>query len=131
MSSLVANESTARRLVGSLWVLSGVALGVLAGYGRPLVGVGAYALTIVAVFVVFYRYEGPLFDERDVKTRREAADTTLKLFGLTAAGVFPTLTAAWGLGYYQWEDWSVAVAFFVALLYATFGALQVVFGYRR
>jgi uncharacterized membrane protein len=131
MSSLISDETTARRAVGGLWVLSGVALGVLAGYGRPLFGVAAYVLAIVAVFVVFRNYEDPLFDERDAKIRREAAAATLKLFGLTAAGVFPTLTAAWGLGYYQWNDWSVAIAFFVAVLYATFGILQFVIGRRR
>jgi uncharacterized membrane protein len=129
ISSLISNETTARRAIGGLWILSGVALGVLAGIDQPLFGVIAYAFAIVAVFVVSRGYDSPLFDERDEAIRRDAAAITLKLFGLTSAGVFPTLTAAWGLGYFDWEPWSVAIAFFVAALYATFAILQ--FAIRR
>jgi hypothetical protein len=131
MAPLISDEATARRTIGGLWVLSGVALGVLTGSGRPLLGVAAYVLAIASVFVVYRGYDGPLYDERDAEIRREAAATTLKLFGLTAAGVFPTLTAAWGLGYYQWEAWSVAIGFFVAALYTTFAALQFAIKRRR
>ena len=43
------------------------------------------------------------------------------LLGLGSAGVFPVLTAAWGVGLFEWQPWLVGVALFVAGLYLTYG----------
>ncbi|WP_435095881.1 DUF2178 domain-containing protein [Halarchaeum sp. P4] len=122
--SATLTPRTARRLVTGLTVVAGLALGVLTVLRRPLVGVGVYALGMVGAVAVQYRSDAVLYDERDRAHARTAADLTLRLFGYTAAVVFPALTVAWGLGYFDWPAWSVALAFATAALYLTYGALN-------
>jgi hypothetical protein len=131
MSSVISRPTTARRTVTGLWILGGVGLGALTVVGRPLVGVGLYVVAAAASLGLQSSYERPLFDERDEALNSAAAALTLKLFGLASAGVFPTLTLAWGLGYFEWGPWSTAIALFVAVLYLTYGAIRLSLGVRR
>lgn len=131
MSGLLDRPSRARRLVGGLTVLGGVALAGFTVLERPLVGVGVYVATMLGVVVVRSQATAPMFDERDETVSREAAQWTLTLFGQASAVVFPALTVAWGLGLFEWEPWSTAIALFVAVLFLTYGAFLVVFNWRR
>lgn len=108
-----------------LWVGGGVVLGVLTAFDFPLVGVALYAVGVVASLALGYNYEGVLFDERDRRYDERAAARTLQVFGLASAGVFPTLTALWGLGHFEWQEWSVTLALAVAVLYVTYGLTRV------
>ncbi|MUV60115.1 hypothetical protein GJ634_04885 [Halobacterium sp. CBA1126] len=84
---------------------------------------------MVAVVAVHSRTERTVFDERDEALAQEAAQLTLTAFGWASAGVFPALTAAWGLGYFEWGPASSAVALSVAALYLTYAGL--LFALRR
>lgn len=108
-----------------LWVGGGALLGVAVAFDAPLAGVGLYALAVVASVAVQFNYDGVLFDERDRANDRRAAARTLQFFGLASAGVFPTLTALWGLGHFEWQVWSTTLALAVVLLYGTYGAFRV------
>lgn len=109
-------ESAYRTLYIGLWALSGVALGggIVAGY--PLVGVGAFVVTALTALLTFRRYEGPLFDERDEHRQAAASRRTLGIVGISAALLFPAVTALWGLGVVAWPLWLTPIAFFVAAL---------------
>jgi uncharacterized membrane protein len=109
-------EKLYRRLYVGLWVLSGVSLagGIVAGY--PLVGVGAFVVAFVAATGVFLAYDGPLFDERDRRLQESASRRTLTIMGLSAAVVFPAVTAAWALNIIAWPLWLTPIAFFIAAL---------------
>lgn len=115
-STIASSESTYRRLYIGLWTLSGVALAGLLVLGRPLLGAGAFVGCIVAAVVVFRRYEGPLFDERDRRQQGAASRRTLGLMGVVSALVFPSVTVLWALGVVAWPTWLTPVAFFVAAL---------------
>jgi uncharacterized membrane protein len=114
-----------------LWLGGGVALGVLTALDYPLVGVGVVAAAALASFALQYNYEGVLFDERDRTYDRLAAARTLQVFGMASAGVFPTLTVLWGVGYFEWSEWSVTLAFAVAVLYGTYGAMRFAMEWTR
>lgn len=114
--TLTTTEATTRRLYVGLWVLSGVSLGGLIAVGRPLVGVGAFVACVVAAVGLVWRYEGPLFDERDRRVRNGASARTLRIVGIGSAVVFPALTALWALGVVEWPLWLTPVALFVAVL---------------
>jgi uncharacterized membrane protein len=131
MSGFIERPSEVRRVIGGLIVVGG---GVLAGFTvleRPLIGVGAYVIAVAGAVATQYQTEKTVFDERDETISQEAAVWTLTLFGWGSAGVFPALTAAWGLGRFEWKPWSVAIALFVAVLYLTYGAFLVALGRRR
>jgi uncharacterized membrane protein len=112
-------------------VLGGLALAGFTILGRPLTGVGAYGLAIIATAVSLLQTDSPVFDERDETISKEAASRTLTVFGLASAVVFPTLTVAWGLDLFEWQPWSSAIALFVAVLFLTYGAFVVIIGQRR
>jgi uncharacterized membrane protein len=116
MSPNTSSERTYRLLYIGLWALSGVALGggIVAGYA--LAGVGAFLALALAALLVFRRYDGPLFDERDERQQAAASKRTLGVMGLTAAIVFPGVTALWALGVVEWPLWLTPIAFFVAAL---------------
>jgi len=120
----------ARRAFGILTVVSGIGLAVFTAMNRPFVGVGVFVVGLAGSVFVQSRARQPVFDERDEAIARDAAQWTLTLFGWASAGVFPTLTVAWGLGVFEWQPWSGAIALFVAVLYLTFGVL-VLFFQRR
>jgi uncharacterized membrane protein len=109
-------ETTYRRLYIGLWALSGVALGILVPLGEPLVGVGAFVVLALAALLVYRRYGGPLFDERDEYRQAAASKRTLGIVGITSALVFPGVTALWALGIVEWPLWLTPIAFFVAAL---------------
>jgi hypothetical protein len=131
MSRLFKRPSQVRHGIGGLIVVGGAVLAGFTILERPLVGVGAYIIAFVGAVSIQYRAEEPVFDERDETLSREAAAWTLTLLGWCSAGVFPALTAAWGLGLFEWQRWSVAIALFVAGLYLAYGASLVALGYRR
>ncbi|WP_267643630.1 DUF2178 domain-containing protein [Haloarchaeobius amylolyticus] len=110
------DELTYRRLYIGLWILSGVALGALVALGEPLAGVAAFVACAVGALVLFRRYSGPLFDERDQRQQEAASQRTLAIMGMSSAVVFPTVTALWGLGIIEWPVWLTPIAFFVAAL---------------
>jgi uncharacterized membrane protein len=122
--SLLQRPGPVRAATLGLWVGGGVLLGVLTAFDYPLVGVGLYAVAVLVSVGLGRNYEGVLFDERDRRNDQVAAARTLQVFGLASAGVFPTLTALWGLGYFQWQEWSVTLALAVAVLYVTYGAIR-------
>jgi uncharacterized membrane protein len=109
-------ERTYRFLYIGLWALSGVLLGggIVAGF--PLVGVGAFVALALTALLVYRRYDGPLFDERDERKQAAASKRTLRVMGLTSALVFPGMTALWALGVVEWPLWLTPIAFFVAAL---------------
>ncbi|WP_185191949.1 DUF2178 domain-containing protein [Halobellus ruber] len=131
MTHLLLSPTGVRRLFGLAVVLGGLALAGFTVVGRPLVGVGAYGLAMIATAVSLLRTDSPVFDERDETTSKEAASRTLTVFGLASAVVFPALTVAWGLDLFEWQPWSSAIALFVAVLFLTYGAFVVVIGQRR
>ena len=131
MSQFLERPSQVRRVIGGLIVVGGVVLAGCTVLERPLIGVGAYLIVVAGVVVIKHRTDKPVFDERDETISREAAGWTLTLLGLGSAGVFPALTAAWGLGLFEWQPWSVAIALFVAGLYLTYGAFAIVIGRQR
>ncbi len=131
MSCLLLSPTTVRRLFGLAVVLGGLALAGFTVVGRPLVGVGAYGLAMIATAVSLLQTDSPVFDERDETISKAAASRTLTVLGLASAVVFPTLTAAWGLDLFVWQPWSSAVALFVAVLFLTYGAFVAVIGRRR
>jgi uncharacterized membrane protein len=131
MSYLVLSPTAVRRLFGLAVVLGGLALAGFTVVGRPLVGVSAYGLAMIATAVSLLQTDSPVFDERDETVSKEAASRTLTVFGLASAVVFPTLTVAWGLDLFEWQPWSSAIALFVAVLFLTYGAFVVVIGHRR
>jgi uncharacterized membrane protein len=131
MSYLILSPTAVRRLFGLAVVLGGLALAGFTVVGRPLVGVSAYGLAMIATAVSLLQTDSPVFDERDETISKEAASRTLTVFGLASAVVFPTLTVAWGLDLFDWQPWSSAIALFVAVLFLTYGAFVVVIGHRR
>jgi uncharacterized membrane protein len=118
---LLEKPSQIRRAIAVLVVAGGVLLAGFTVFEQPLIGVGAYVVAVSGVVGARYRAEKPVFDERDEAISRDAAKWTLMLLGLGSAGVFPVLTAAWGVGLFEWQPWLVGVALFVAGLYLTYG----------
>lgn len=131
MSYLILSPTAVRRLFGLAVVLGGLALAGFTVVGRPLVGVSAYWLAMIATAVSLLQTDSPVFDERDETVSKEAASRTLTVFGLASAVVFPTLTVAWGLNLFEWQPWNSAIALFVAVLFLIYGAFAVVIGQRR
>ena len=131
MSRFLEGPSQIRRVIGGLIVVGGVVLAGFTVLDRPLIGVSVYIIAFAGAIAIQYWAEKPVFDERDETISREAAEWTLTLLGWGSAGVFPALTAAWGLDLFEWQPWTVAIALFVAVLYLTYGAFLVALGYRR
>lgn len=129
--SVLDDPLRVRKAVGGLAAIAGLALGVLTALNRPLVGVVIYAVAMVGVVAVHSRTERPVFDERDEAIAKEAAQLTLTIFGWGSAGVFPVLTAAWGLGYFEWGPATSAVALSVAVLYLTYTGFVFALQQRR
>ena len=131
MSVSQLNPTGARRLFGLAVILGALALAGLTVVGRPLVGVGAYVLAMIVAASVQLQPDAPVFDERDERISREAASWTLTMLGLASAVVFPSLTVAWGLGLFEWQLWSTAIALFVAVQFLVYGAFAIVIGRQR
>jgi hypothetical protein len=131
MSGMLTEPGQIRRSVAALAAIAGIGLAAFTVIERPLVGVGVYVVAIAGSVAVQSRAERPVFDERDDAIMRDAAQWTLTLFGWASAGVFPALTVAWGLGVFEWQPWSTAIAMFVAVLYLTFAGFVLVLQRRR
>lgn len=129
--SVLDDPPRVRKAVGGLAAVAGVALGAFTVLNRPLLGVALYAVAMVAVVGVHSRAETTVFDERDKAIAEEAAQLTLTVFGWASAGVFPALTAAWGLGYFEWGPATSAVALSVAVLYLTYAGFLFALQRRR
>jgi uncharacterized membrane protein len=109
-------ETTYRRLYIGLWILSGGSLAGLILLGYHVAGVAAFVSCAIGAVLVFRRYDGPLFDERDESRQAAASKRTLRLMGISAAIVFPSVTALWAVGVIEWPLWLTPIAFFVAAL---------------
>jgi uncharacterized membrane protein len=129
-TSPLQRTRTVRTAATGLLVVGGVLLGVLTAMGRPLAAVAAYLLAVGATVTLQVNFRGTLVDERDRMRHLEASGRTLQVVGITAAGVFPTLTVLWGLGYFQWRPWAVTLAFAVAALYGVYGAIRLWIAFR-
>jgi len=112
--------------VTALVVASVAALVALTNLGYPFVGVGAYLVLVGVSFVVWHRYPGKLFDERDDRIRAKASDYTLIVFGYGAAVVFPVLTVLYGFGVFEFTPFVSGAGF---TLLAVFGVYYAVAGY--
>jgi uncharacterized membrane protein len=121
----------ARRAFGGLIVLSGIGLAAFTAMNRPILGVGVFFLAFVGAVLVQAKAERSIFDERDKMISKDAAASTLTIFGWASFGVFPTLTAAWGLGIFEWGAWINGIAFFVTVLYLTYGLFVFILQRRR
>ncbi|SDG26056.1 DUF2178 domain-containing protein [Halorientalis regularis] len=131
MTELLGRAGRIRSAVAGLAAVSGLGLAAFTVLNRPFVAVGVYAVALAGAVGLQATADVPVFDERDADISRDAARWTLTIFGWASAGVFPALTVAWGLGMFEWQPWSVAIALFVAVLYLTYGALTFALGRRR
>jgi uncharacterized membrane protein len=131
MSRLLERPSQIRRTIGGLAVIGGIVLAGFTVLELPLIGVGAYVVAVAVAVIIQYRTDMPVFDERDETISQEAAQWTLTLLGWGSAGVFPALTVAWGLGRFEWQSWSAAIALFVAVVYLIYGGFLLALGRRR
>ncbi len=131
MTELLGRTGRIRSTVAGLAAVSGLGLAVFTVLNRPFVAVGVYAVALVGAVGLQAAADVPVFDERDTDISRDAARWTLTIFGWASAGVFPTLTVAWGLDMFEWQPWSVAIALFVAVLYLTYGTLTFTLGRQR
>ncbi|MFB6165906.1 MAG: hypothetical protein ABEJ31_12170 [Haloarculaceae archaeon] len=112
---------TPRRLYVGLWLLAGLAYGVLIAADYPLAGVAAFVLLGLAAVAYRYRAPAALFDERDRTLGRRAAGRTLRVVGVASAVFFPTAVVLWALGYHAWPPWLSYLGVYVAALFALFG----------
>ena len=131
MTELLGRAGRIRSTVAGLAAISGLGLAAFTVLNRPFVAVGVYAVAMAGAVGLQATADVPVFDERDADIARDAANWTLTIFGWASAGVFPALTVAWGLGMFEWQPWSAAIALFVAVLYLTYGALAFALGRKR
>lgn len=131
MNSTIAVEESRRRTVwAGLWLLGAVALGGLTALDRPLVGVGLYTVMAIAAIVLWGRYSGTLFDERDASIHRQDSGYTLGIFAVVSVIVFPLLTALYGLGLFEWGTWTTASAFIAAGTFTVYAVATLVLSHR-
>lgn len=121
MTTNATTADTYRRAVVALSLLSGLAMAALITVGYPLVGVGAFAVLIVAAVAVSSRAGRTMYDERTEQQHNRAAGRTLTVFGWGSAVFFPAMTALVALEYATWPPWLVGIALFVPALYGTYG----------
>lgn len=122
--TLLGSESTTRKIYIGLWLLGATALGTATALGQPLVGATAYFASVIAAIAVWYSYPGPMFDERDTQIHDKASGHTLTIIGYASAVIFPTLTALYGLEYFEWGPMTSAVALTIAGIYLLYGAIS-------
>jgi len=122
--SIFENESRTRKIYIGLWALGAALLGLATGFGRPLLGTGAYTASIILALGVQHKYPGTMFDERDTEIHNKASGHTLAIFGYLSAAIFPALTALNGLGHFKWSAWTSAVALITAAIYLVYGTLS-------
>lgn len=106
--------------MAALLALAGVALAAGAALERQLVGVGLYAIGMVAAFAIPRVTDVPVFDERNDAIHRRASGATLALFGWLSALVFPSLVVLSGTDHFSWGPSTVALAWTTLAVYATY-----------
>lgn len=127
---MTTNESarprtTSRTVYSLLWVLAGVAYAGLIVLEQPFAAVGAFVAFGIGAVVYRTRLGEPLFDERDNRIRRQAADFTLRIVGIGSAVFFPTAVVLWGLGHHSWPPWLMYLGVYVAMLTLLYGFVTV------
>ncbi|WP_134671032.1 hypothetical protein [Halorussus marinus] len=120
-----------RRAYVGLWTLAGLLFAALIGFGYRLWAVGAFALLAGATVAIEWRADATLFDERDESIHRVASAKTVGFYGVLSAIVFPALVALGALGRFEWGPMAAGVAWTVAALYVTYGAMALAVGARR
>lgn len=103
-----------RKVYMGLWALSGVSMTALVSVGYPIVGVGAFVLLGLSAMLLFRRYDGPLFDERDERRQEAASRKTLSVMEVVSAVVFPGTAVLWSLNLVKWPTWLTPVGLFIA-----------------
>lgn len=117
---------TPRTVYVGLWAVAAV------GYtGFLLIGRGPAAVVTFAVFSVvallYGRFGGVRFDERDAAIYESASARTVQVVGIVSAVVFPSLVVAASLGYYEWSPFVGGVGTAVAGIFGLWVVL-IVFG---
>lgn len=119
---------TYKRLITACGLLGGLALGIGTALSRPFIGVGLYAVGLIAAASIPYATGVTLFDERDDALHQRASGFTLALFGWLSALVYPSLVVLWGTGHFSWGPATAAIAVTTAIVYMVYG---VAFGYYQ
>jgi hypothetical protein len=112
---------TYKRLMFAFGLFAAVALAAGTALEAQLVGVGLYAVGLVASVAVPAVSEYTLFDERDDAIHRRASGATLAVFGWLSALVFPSLVALSTTEYFAWGPASAAVGWMTAIVFAAYG----------
>jgi uncharacterized membrane protein len=121
-TALSTHTVSTRSLYAAFWAVGSALYAALIAAGYPLVGVGAFVTGAVAAIALGHRSDRPTFDERDRAVFDEAGRHTMAAIGMTSAVVFPTMVAARALGYVTWPEWFYYAAYFIAGLFAVWGA---------
>ncbi|WP_254272652.1 DUF2178 domain-containing protein [Haloarcula marina] len=131
MTATAHSTTTYRRTYFGLWAVATLAFVALIAADYPLVGVGVFAVGALAATVLQHRSQTVMFDERDTTVFQEAGANTVAVVGLSSAVAFPTLTALWALGLFDWPPWLAHLAWFVTGLFALWGLMLAVARAKR
>ncbi len=112
-----------------LWALATLAFVGLSVAGYP--AAGAVAFFVLGGATVALGRPASMFDERDADIIEEASANTVRIVGLTAAVVFPTVSALAGLGYIAFPLWLAPIGMFVAAMFALWGGFLLLARRRR
>jgi ABC-type branched-subunit amino acid transport system permease subunit len=112
-----------------LWALATLAFVGLSVAGYP--AVGAVAFFGLGGATVALGDPESMFDERDADIIEEASANTIRVVGLSAAVVFPTVSALAGLGYIAFPLWLAPIGAFVAAMFALWGGFLLLARRRR
>lgn len=129
MTSLESRRRYRRVFYGTI-ALAVLAFAVAQSIDRPLVGVAAYWLLVLAAFVVLYATPLALFDERERALERRASHYTLVASGLALIVLAPGATALDALDA-RVPDVLDGVLLALALQFVAFAAIYGVLRYRR
>jgi len=129
-STTMTPEPRWRTAWAGLWLTGAVALGGLTALDQPLIGAGLYTILALTAIILWARYPGTLFDERDAGIHRQASGYTIGVLAIISAVVFPLLTALYGLGLFEWGAWTTASAFIVAGMFAIYAFTTVVLSHK-
>ena len=126
----MTSEPRQRVAWAGLWLTGAIALGGLTALDQPLIGAGLYTILALTTIILWARYPGTLFDERDAGIHRQASGYTIGVLAIISAVVFPLLTALYGLGLFEWGDWTTASAFIAAGMFAIYVFTTVVLSHK-
>jgi uncharacterized membrane protein len=123
--------ASTRSLYAACWAVGSVLYAALIMTGYPLVGVAAFVAGAVGAVALSHRNDQPTFDERDRAVFDEAGRHTVAAVGMTSAVVFPTMVVLRALEYATWPTWLSYAGYFVAGLFAVWGAFVLLARTRR